>query len=553
MIDSSLHIPGVRVDRRIAVGGMGEVFIGTEHRDDLEPRTVVVKKLLPGVNRLCHELFKREGDALSIIDSPNVIKLYRRGDDFLVLEYVDGTDLGSLLTHLTRYGEVMPLDAALAVADGLLKGLSAVHDAKDARGVRLGLVHRDINPSNILINSSGVVKIADLGVVHVAVTDQPTQAGVKGTLSYMAPEQMTSGAIDQRADLYAVGLVLYEIFTGIPARPTGNIGLSELLQARRQLPTAPSAVRNGVPSLLDAILLRALDPKAEARFESAESMRLALVDAMNQELGVSADSKTLSETIAGVTRAAMPPSQTLGTTLGVDLSTPEDAPPPQKASFRSMAWSVVLLLLIAGFAVVPRFLDEPSRQFRDMQSGVIDKGSSKDASSARDATKGASDPGVPQDSKVVATTDAVPRKADVATAPKRDGAASRKTDTRPVKRARSYGLEFSAPRGSAVYISGHSVSNGLAPRISQAITQKEQVFRVRGPKKMTAIFRLSQKRGSFRFKVGATRGEFYTVECQGKKLGPTPTATEMFKKKTQCTLSHEDGRTMTISLRKVAL
>jgi hypothetical protein len=535
---------------------MGEVFIGTELLGPDNARTVVVKRLLPGVNQLCRDLFEREGQVLELLDSPNIIALYGRGPGYLLLEYVKGTDVGSLISHFGRRGQVLPLDAALALSDGILCGLRDLHAAQNKKGTRIGLVHRDINPSNILIGNDGLVKIADFGVAHLAVTDQPTQVGVKGTLSYMAPEQMSSRPVDARTDIFAAGLVLYEVFTGVPARPAGQVGIAELLAARRQLPTAPSQIRNGVPPGLDEVLMTALNPDPDLRYPDAETMLSALLDSMAKDPGVSPSRATLADAIQGVTRAAMPPSHTLGTTLGIDLSVPLDEPPPPQASFRSMMWSVVLLLLVAGLLIVPRFLDEPSTRIRDFSTGpdvVIrdQRGPQIDIG----AIGVAGDPGTkPVDGPTGARTDI--RKSDAQTPSKKDSkTVTAQADTKPKPRTRRQSLRISSLNASPLYVTGKTITPGLAPRITNPVSSGPHVFRIRGPGKMAVIVRArrSQLNGRWQIKLGAPRGIFYEASCGGKDLGSTPTNYNTFRTKIDCALRHNDGRSMTFQVRVLAL
>ncbi len=196
-------IPGVSIRRRLAVGGMGELFLADETLADGSTRPCVVKRLLPGAGPEEQRLFGREAmalDALTRLATPHVVKLYRSGPDWLLLEWVAGVDLAALLEHRRRRGRPLPLGAALAIAVGLGRALEALAQAHDAEGRPLGLVHRDVHPGNLLLGVDGAVKLADLGVV--AITSAPTLAGLKGTLVWMAPEQLAKGVTSAASDLY---------------------------------------------------------------------------------------------------------------------------------------------------------------------------------------------------------------------------------------------------------------------------------------------------------------------------------------------------------------
>ncbi|MCA9517009.1 MAG: protein kinase, partial [Myxococcales bacterium] len=167
---------------------MGELFLADEALPDGSSRAVVVKRLLLTADATHASLFAREGDALAALDSPHIVRLYRRGPGWLLLEHVDGLDLGSLLERRARRGRPLPIPAAMAVVTGLARALDALHTATGPDQRPLGLVHRDVSPGNVLLGRDGAVKLTDLGVVRTAATDAATVAGVKGTLAYMAPE-----------------------------------------------------------------------------------------------------------------------------------------------------------------------------------------------------------------------------------------------------------------------------------------------------------------------------------------------------------------------------
>ncbi|PKN53971.1 MAG: protein kinase, partial [Deltaproteobacteria bacterium HGW-Deltaproteobacteria-14] len=176
--------------RRLAIGGMGELFLVDRTTGDGVTSTAVLKRLLPGADPAHQALFLREGDALAQLASPRIVRLLDRGPGWLLLEHVDGVDLATLLAQRARRGRPLPLPAAMAALTGLAAALADLHEAAGPDGAPLGLVHRDVNPANVLLTMGGAVKLIDLGVVRTALTDAATVAGVKGTLAYMAPEQL---------------------------------------------------------------------------------------------------------------------------------------------------------------------------------------------------------------------------------------------------------------------------------------------------------------------------------------------------------------------------
>src|SRR5262249_21371946 len=157
---------------------------------------------------------------------------------------------GALFSHLAKRGDALPGPAAMLVLERAAVGLHAIH--------RTGHVHADVSPGNVLFGRDGRVSLCDLGIARPIGAAPP--AAAEGTLAYQAPEQLRGEAIDERADLYALALVLYELVTGTLARPAGMLGAIELFAARSHLPEAPSTVRPGIDRAWDALLLAALQP-----------------------------------------------------------------------------------------------------------------------------------------------------------------------------------------------------------------------------------------------------------------------------------------------------
>ena len=242
--------------RRLAVGGTAEILLARLAGG--EP--VVIKRLLPDAPNEMLDRLRREADILAAIAAPNVVRLVGREARQLVLEYVDGLDTGALSIRLAKRGEALPLSATIMVGLALARALTVIHSA--------GFVHADISPSNVLVRRDGVVKLVDLGVARR--TDEGPPRGPEGTLAYQPPEQLALGEIDGRADIYASGLLLYELSTGTPARPAGQLGLAELRTARMQRLAPPSVVRPGLPTEFDEVLYDVLDPDPTGRPSAVE-------------------------------------------------------------------------------------------------------------------------------------------------------------------------------------------------------------------------------------------------------------------------------------------
>ena len=254
-----------RIVGLIGRGGMGEVY----RADDLKLGQPVALKFLP--RRLASEpswieRFYAEVRHSRGVSHPNVCRVYDVGEiegrHFLSMEYVDGEDLASLLRRIGR----LPADKAVEIARELCAGLAAAHDK--------GVLHRDLKPSNVMIDGRGRAKITDFGLA-VGVEDDKGGAEVSGTPAYMAPEQLSGKGASVQSDVYALGLVLYEIFTG--RKPFEAATLGEWRRKHSEdPPTAPSTVTPGVDPVVERVILRCLEKDPKARPRSVAAVAAAL-------------------------------------------------------------------------------------------------------------------------------------------------------------------------------------------------------------------------------------------------------------------------------------
>jgi len=266
----------------IARGGMGQVWaarrVGTRGREGI----VAVKTLLP-----THEdseqlqgMLRSEARLASQIRHPNVAETFELGEQdgtfYLVMEWVEGEPLEQILRAARSMGGIPTTIAVHLIVQGL-RGLHAAHEAEDDKGQLLGLVHRDISPQNLLVTYAGKVKLVDFGVAKATHRmSQPTAVGeVKGKFAYMAPEQVQGERLDARADVFAMGIVLYRITTGKHPFKSDNPAatIRNILSDGTVL---PSQVRPGYPPLLEQVVLKALARDRTERFASAREMMEAL-------------------------------------------------------------------------------------------------------------------------------------------------------------------------------------------------------------------------------------------------------------------------------------
>ncbi|WP_190128289.1 Stk1 family PASTA domain-containing Ser/Thr kinase [Streptomyces mashuensis] len=255
-----------RVEARIAVGGMATVYRALDTRLD---RILALKVMHPSLaaDGAFVERFIREAKSVARLDHPNVVGVFDQGTDghyvYLAMEYVAGCTLRDVLRER---GALSPR-AALDVAEPVLAALGAAH--------RAGLVHRDMKPENVLIGDDGRVKVADFGLVRAVDTATGTSTGaVLGTVSYLAPEQIEHGTADTRADVYACGVVLYEMLTG--GKPhTGGTPAQVLYQHLHEDVPPPSAAVPGLAPELDALVAGATARDPERRpVDAAELLGL---------------------------------------------------------------------------------------------------------------------------------------------------------------------------------------------------------------------------------------------------------------------------------------
>lgn len=208
-----------RLKEKIAQGGMAQLFVADYEREDGFKRQMAIKMVLPHLaeNQDFIKMFIREARLAALLQHPNIVQIFDFGKIqntyFIAMEYIHGVNLGQIISRLQA---PMPTDMAVFIIMCVSLGLDYSHSRKDDEsGLALGIVHRDISPQNILISHQGEVKISDFGISKATTEPSFTQAGViKGKLAYLAPEQALGQAVDHRADIYALGLVFYEILTG---------------------------------------------------------------------------------------------------------------------------------------------------------------------------------------------------------------------------------------------------------------------------------------------------------------------------------------------------
>ena len=282
--------PGTKLDRYelvcpIGEGGMAIVWIARQAGKFGFQKLVAVKTILPrfAADPRFQRMFIDEARIASRIDHVNVALILDVGekDDiaYLVMEYVEGESLQRMQRAAQKKGMRIPPGVLLRVMADVCAGLHAAHELCDERGQPRGVIHRDVSPQNVLVSTKGVAKLIDFGIAKARdrLSGDTTTDQVKGKLRYMAPEQAVGQPMDRRADVWAVGAVLYHLLAGRPPFD-GEHDVAVLAALSSGRPPAP--LPPGIHPSITSVVMRALTPAPDGRFDTAASMQQALEDAM---------------------------------------------------------------------------------------------------------------------------------------------------------------------------------------------------------------------------------------------------------------------------------
>ncbi len=260
---------------RISVGGMAEVFKAKAFGVEGFERLIAVKRILPSIaeDEEFITMFIDEAKIAVQLTHANIAQIFdlgKVGDSyFIALEYVAGRDSRTIFDRLRKNGQTVPIPMAAYITMKVCEGLDYAHNKKDAAGRDLNLVHRDVSPQNVLISYDGEVKLIDFGIAKAAGKAGKTQAGIlKGKFGYMSPEQVRGLPLDRRSDIFAVGIVLWELVTG-ERLFVGESDFSTLEKVRNVEIAPPSTYNKRIPEELEKIILKALSREVEDRYQSA--------------------------------------------------------------------------------------------------------------------------------------------------------------------------------------------------------------------------------------------------------------------------------------------
>jgi serine/threonine protein kinase len=314
---------------RIGRGGMAEVFLAVMEGAQGFRRRCVVKRIRPDKARSSYytQMFVDEARITAALHHPNIVQVYEFGEIgdllFLTMEYLDGKNLATVLDSLQIRDRLMRPALAGHVIQQVALGLHHAHTARDEDGRPLGVIHRDMSPTNVMLMRTGEVKILDFGVAKAdaGLKQGATTVGrVKGKLPYMSPEQHSGRPLDARADLFSVGVMFWEMLTGeILLSEASGRERSRRVMAGEAPP--PSELRPEVPPALDAIVLRCLHPMPHGRFPSAAALAEAVAEAVGTDRFDAAELSHLVEQVSG------DPDPPLGSASASASSASADHPP----------------------------------------------------------------------------------------------------------------------------------------------------------------------------------------------------------------------------------
>jgi eukaryotic-like serine/threonine-protein kinase len=290
----------------VAQGGMAVVWAARMRGGRGFSKIVAVKTMLPTLSEdpRFEKMFLTEAELAARIKHPHVCEILDLGEQdkvlYLVMEWLDGESLATLLNECRRQGRTIPFSVAARIVLDAARGLHAAHELKNEDGELAGVVHRDVSPQNILVTYDGIVKIVDFGVAKAVARSehQVTHAGhVKGKVQYMAPEQAFCDEVDRRTDVFALGIVLYQITTGThPFRADNELATLARITSPEPVPS-PGTLVPGYPPELASVVMQALEKNPKHRFGTMLELARAL-ETVTARMAALGDEQTVEAFVA---------------------------------------------------------------------------------------------------------------------------------------------------------------------------------------------------------------------------------------------------------------
>jgi serine/threonine-protein kinase len=369
--------------RRLAAGGMAEIFLALHRSMAGFEKLIVIKRILPSMNqnKAFIEMLLHEARIAATLSHPNIVQIFDVGQVdgtyFIAMEHIHGEDIQAIVRAMKKMElSEFPLEHTLSIVLGTCAGLAYAHEKRDLDGRPLSIVHRDISPRNIVVSFTGDVKIVDFGIAKSGVEPgEDTNSGqLKGKAPYMSPEQASGQPIDWRSDIFATGVMLFELTTGRRLFK-GNSEFETLkLIVDKEYPR-PSSIRSGYPPALERIVMKALEKNRDVRYQSAREMQADLEafvreeripvsqvslttwmqwlfeDKLAQQKEALQDIKQLADVIAAQ-QGSLYDGATATNTAAVNAATSLSLPPPRKSAAPYVAVGIALALGAGGFFYV---------------------------------------------------------------------------------------------------------------------------------------------------------------------------------------------------------
>jgi len=374
--------------RRLAAGGMAELFLALQRSVAGFQKLIVIKRILPSMNQDQGfiEMLLHEARVAATLSHPNVVQIFDVGQVdgtyFIAMEHIHGEDIQSIVRGMKKMNVAeFPLEHTISIILGTCAGLAYAHDKRDLDGAALGIVHRDVSPRNIVVSFTGDVKLVDFGIAKSGTEpngDDTPSGQLKGKAPYMSPEQASGQPIDWRSDIFAVGVMLFELTTGRRLFKGASEYETLKMICDKEYPL-PSEVKPGYPPELERIVMRALSKKREDRYQSAREMQADLetfareeriavsqvgltkwmeslfADKLAQQKEALQDVKQLADVIAAQQTSLYEGGNATSTgTLGASGAASVRAAPPKKSPVGVIAAVLGLVVLGGGFVFMRR-------------------------------------------------------------------------------------------------------------------------------------------------------------------------------------------------------
>ncbi|MFO0762870.1 MAG: serine/threonine-protein kinase [Byssovorax sp.] len=436
-----------RVIERLASGGMAEVFLAESAGIEGFKKLVAIKRVLPHLSEKKRfiAMFLDEARLSAHLSHSNVAQVFDIGvgDNayFIVMEYVDGSDLKAVIEYVQRNGRTIPIEAACFIAAKICEGLTYAHELSGRDGHPLHIVHRDMSPPNVLITKHGEIKIVDFGLAKATSQLEKSEAGIiKGKFGYLSPEAALGQEVDLRTDIFAVGIILWELLSG-KRLFVGETDFATVKMVQAAHVASPRAFNPAVPQELEAILARALARDPAARYASARDLGRDLTaflyrfgrpvsayDIAELVRGAVAHRKKQSPDKASIIEKLIDEALLEFTSLQDDKGAPAPARPNEASA-------------LSGFEDIGKWADEInggapiSLEGRDLVRNSLPKGAFEEGNLAAleddepmPSAGSAPSPTAPREGMVVLSDDALPAApapgpADALAAPRRSNAA----------------------------------------------------------------------------------------------------------------------------------